>query len=153
MQLQSFDSQLFSNTFRMSLSSLFQAVDLHHSKPLISLVPFNLHFHCFQGQGHCYVTIPIFFPANQKQSFKQVRDRPFQVSDSGDGEKTSEQEISARVWGVGREGFNSSLPLPFFPFPFFPPLFISCPFQLSGCLEKASLCCTLKHSTTAMLNN
>ena len=25
------------------------AVDLHHSKPPISLVPFNLHFHCFQG--------------------------------------------------------------------------------------------------------
>ena len=24
-------------------------VDLHGSKPLISLVPFNLHFHCFQG--------------------------------------------------------------------------------------------------------
>ena len=23
--------------------------DLHRSKPLISLVPFNLHFHCFQG--------------------------------------------------------------------------------------------------------
>ena len=29
-----------------------------------------------QGQGHSYVTIPIVFPANQKQSFKQVRDRP-----------------------------------------------------------------------------
>ena len=25
------------------------AVDLHRSKPLISLVPFNLHLHCFQG--------------------------------------------------------------------------------------------------------
>ena len=24
------------------------AVDLHHSKPLISLVPFNMHLHCFQ---------------------------------------------------------------------------------------------------------
>ena len=35
----------------------------------ISLVPFNLHFHCFQGYGHCYVTIPIVFPANHKQSF------------------------------------------------------------------------------------
>ena len=44
-------------------------VELHRSKPLISLVPFNLHFHCFQGYGHCYVTIPIVFPANQKQSF------------------------------------------------------------------------------------
>lgn len=31
-------------------------VELHRSKPLISLVPFNLHFHCFQGWGHCYVT-------------------------------------------------------------------------------------------------
>ena len=39
-------------------------VDLHRSKPLISLVPFNLHFHCFQGQGHYYVTIPIVFLAN-----------------------------------------------------------------------------------------
>ena len=76
-------------------------------------------------------------------------DRPFQVSDSGDGAKTSEQEISARGWGVGREGLNSSLPLPFFPFAFFPPLFISCSFQLSGCLKKASLCCTLKHRTAA----
>ena len=26
-----------------------QSVDLHGSKLLISLVPFNLHFHCFQG--------------------------------------------------------------------------------------------------------
>ena len=56
---------------------MFLRVDLHRSKPLISLVTFNLDFHCFQGQGHCYVTIPIVFPANQKQSFKQVRDRPF----------------------------------------------------------------------------
>ena len=78
-----------------------------------------------------------------------MRDRPFQVSDSGDGAKTSEQEISARGWGVGREGFNSSLPLPFFRFAFFPSLFISCPFQLSGCLKKASLCCILKHRTAA----
>lgn len=53
------------------------SVDLHRSKPLISLVPFTLHRHCFQGQGHCYVTIPIVFPSNhQKQSFKEVRDRP-----------------------------------------------------------------------------
>ena len=36
-------------------------VDLHRSKSLISLVPFNLQFHCFQGQGHCFVTIPIVF--------------------------------------------------------------------------------------------
>ena len=26
-----------------------KAVDLHRSKPLISLIPFNLHLHCFQG--------------------------------------------------------------------------------------------------------
>ena len=39
-------------------------VDLHRSKPLISLVPFYLRFHCFQGQGHYYVTIPIVFLAN-----------------------------------------------------------------------------------------
>ena len=78
-----------------------------------------------------------------------MRDRPFQVSDSRDGAKTSEQEISARGWGVGREGFNSSLPLPFFPFAFFLSLFISCPFQLSGCLKKASLCCILKDRTAA----
>ena len=38
-------------------------VDLHRSKPLISLVPFNL-------QLVDYMTIPIVFPANQKQSFK-----------------------------------------------------------------------------------
>ena len=45
-------------------------------KPLISLIPFNLqHLHCFQGKGHCYVAIPIVFPANQKQSFKLVRDQ------------------------------------------------------------------------------
>ena len=42
-----------------------QSVDLHGSKLLISLVPFNLHFHCFQGQEHSYVTIPIVFPSPQ----------------------------------------------------------------------------------------
>ena len=26
-----------------------KAVDQHGSKPLISLIPFNLHLHCFQG--------------------------------------------------------------------------------------------------------
>ena len=51
-------------------SPSFSPVNLHRSKPLISLVPFNLHFLCFQGSGHCYVTIPVVFPANQKQSFK-----------------------------------------------------------------------------------
>ena len=56
-----------------------KTVDLHRFKPLISLVPFNLHFHCFQGKGHCYVTIPIVFPAKRKQSFKQVRDCPMKI--------------------------------------------------------------------------
>ena len=27
----------------------FLSADLHRSKPVILLVPFNLHFHCFQG--------------------------------------------------------------------------------------------------------
>ena len=54
----------------VAYSPSFSPVNLHRSKPLISLVPFNLHFHCFQGSGHCYVTIPVVFPANQKQSFK-----------------------------------------------------------------------------------
>ena len=31
------------------LKILYYSVDLHRSKPLISPVPFNLHFHCFQG--------------------------------------------------------------------------------------------------------
>ena len=26
-----------------------KAVDQHLSKPLVSLIPFNLHLHCFQG--------------------------------------------------------------------------------------------------------
>ena len=64
-----------STTFR-AVHSVHFTVDLHLSKPLIMLLPFNLHLHCFQGQGHSYVTIPIVFPANHKQSFNQVRDRP-----------------------------------------------------------------------------
>ena len=53
-------------------SSLHErTVDMHRSKPLITLVPFNLHLRCFQGKaGHCYLTIPTVFPANQKQFFK-----------------------------------------------------------------------------------
>ena len=35
--------------FQHIVSHFHLTVDLHHSKPLISLVPFNLHFHCFQG--------------------------------------------------------------------------------------------------------
>ena len=26
-----------------------KTVDLHRSKPLTSLIPFNMHLHCFQG--------------------------------------------------------------------------------------------------------
>ena len=39
------------NLYKMEhvLHSMDLSVDLHRSKPLISLVPFNLHFHCFQG--------------------------------------------------------------------------------------------------------
>ena len=33
----------------VAYSPSFSPVNLHRSKPLISLVPFNLHFHCFQG--------------------------------------------------------------------------------------------------------
>ena len=33
----------------IKLILLYIAVDLHRSKALISLVPFNLHFDCFQG--------------------------------------------------------------------------------------------------------
>ena len=56
-----------------------KTVDLHCFKPLISLVPFNLHFHCFQGQGHCYVTIAIVFPANQNNLSNRVRDCPMKM--------------------------------------------------------------------------
>ena len=50
--------------------------DPHRSKPLISLVPFNLHFHCFQGKGHCYVTIPIVFHTRRKICSLHFRSRP-----------------------------------------------------------------------------
>ena len=30
-------------------SGVGNSVDLHRSKPFISVIPFNLHFHCFQG--------------------------------------------------------------------------------------------------------
>ena len=43
---------------------------LFHSSSL------NCTIHCFKEQGHCYVTIPIVFPANHKQSFKQVQNAP-----------------------------------------------------------------------------
>ena len=42
------------------------AVDLHPSKPIISLVPITCTTYCFQEKGHCYITIPIVFPANHK---------------------------------------------------------------------------------------
>ena len=34
---------------RETARTLYVSVDLYRSKPLISLVSFNLHFHCFQG--------------------------------------------------------------------------------------------------------
>ena len=61
---------VFQTVFKKLVKKLKYTIDLHRSKPVISLVPFNPHFHCFQGYGHCYMTIPIVFPANQKQSFK-----------------------------------------------------------------------------------
>ena len=51
-------------------------IDLPRSKPLISLVPITCTTYCFQGQGHCYVTIPIVFPANHKPCLKQVQNNP-----------------------------------------------------------------------------
>ena len=55
---------------------LLQAIYLHPSKPLISLVPITCTTYCFQGQGHCYVTIPIVFPANHKLCLDQVQVGP-----------------------------------------------------------------------------
>ena len=55
-------------------------IDLHPSKPLISLVPITCTTYCFQGYGHGYVTIPIVFPANHKTFLEQVQVGPkFQV--------------------------------------------------------------------------
>ena len=55
--------------------NLIQAIDLHRSKPLISLVPITCTTYCFQGQGHCYVTIPIHvvYLANHKPCLEQVQ--------------------------------------------------------------------------------
>ena len=39
----------FADHVMVSQRTLFLSVDLHRSKPLILLVPFNLHLHCFQG--------------------------------------------------------------------------------------------------------
>ena len=49
----------------------------------------NLLFHCspkictsivFRDRGHCYITIPIVFPANHKQSFKYRCRSPLELS-------------------------------------------------------------------------
>ena len=53
-----------------------KAIDLPPSKPLISLVPITCTTYCFQGQGHCYITSPIVFPANHKPCLKQTQDGP-----------------------------------------------------------------------------
>ena len=42
------------------------AIDLHEFKLLILLVLVTCATYFFQVWGHCYVTIPIVFPANQK---------------------------------------------------------------------------------------
>ena len=51
------------NEFRFSLSFRLTCT---HRKPLISLGPITCTTYCFQGLGHCYITIPIVFPANHK---------------------------------------------------------------------------------------
>ena len=55
---------------------LLKAIYLHPSKPLISLVFITCTTYYFQGQGHCYVTIPIVFPANHKPCLDQVQVGP-----------------------------------------------------------------------------
>ena len=50
---------------RQSLSA-----DLHRSKPFISLVPFNLHFHCFQGIGALLCDNPYCFSSWSKTIFQ-----------------------------------------------------------------------------------
>ena len=40
---------VFQTVFKKLVDKLKYTIDLHRSKPVISLVPFNLHFHCFQG--------------------------------------------------------------------------------------------------------
>ena len=56
-------------------STIGQTVQLtcSHPKPLISLVPITCTTCCFQGQLHCYVTIPIVLPANHKPCLEQVQ--------------------------------------------------------------------------------
>ena len=51
------------NSWINPASSAPLAVDLHHSKPLISLVPFNLHFHCFSGIGALLCDNTYCFPS------------------------------------------------------------------------------------------
>ena len=40
---------VFQTVFKKLVKKLKYTIDLYRSKPVISLVPFNLHFHCFQG--------------------------------------------------------------------------------------------------------
>ena len=56
----------FSSESRTSVENF---LDQLPSKALISLVLITCTTYCFQGKGHCYVTMPIFFPANQKTFF------------------------------------------------------------------------------------
>ena len=56
---------------------LCSPIDLHTSKPLISLVPITCPTYYFQGKGHCYVTTPIVCPTNHKLRLEQVEIGPF----------------------------------------------------------------------------
>ena len=40
---------VFQTVLKKLLKKLKYTIHQHRSKPVISLVPFNLHFHCFQG--------------------------------------------------------------------------------------------------------
>ena len=40
---------VFQTVFKKLVKKLKYTINLYRSKPVISLVPFNLHFHCFQG--------------------------------------------------------------------------------------------------------
>ena len=90
------------NEFRFSLSQL--AIDLHASKPLISLGPITCTTYCFQGQGHCYITISIVFPAN----YKPCQNRPLTIDSSvcliASEKKTSFTYLTTcQTWNSHRE--------------------------------------------------
>ena len=57
----------------MLVINLLKTIDLNASKPLISLVPITSTTYCFQGQGHCYVTIPIEIPCLEQVQFGPLK--------------------------------------------------------------------------------